>query len=128
MDLSDPGMELGSPALQADSLPTELSGKPQTLKDDAIKGFTQYVSKSGRLSSVHRTGKDQSLFQYARRVVLKCVKTTGQFHSSPMLVKSCLESCMLSFSITQAKSFQTSKLGLEKAEEQEIKLPTFAGS
>ena len=26
--LPDPGIELGSPALQADSLPTELSGKP----------------------------------------------------------------------------------------------------
>ena len=26
-DLSDPGIDLGSPALQADSLPTELSGK-----------------------------------------------------------------------------------------------------
>ena len=28
MDLPDPGIELGSPALQVDSLPTELSGKP----------------------------------------------------------------------------------------------------
>ena len=28
MDLPNPGIELGSPALQADSLPTELSGKP----------------------------------------------------------------------------------------------------
>ena len=27
MDLSNPGIELGFPALQADSLPTELSGK-----------------------------------------------------------------------------------------------------
>ena len=27
MDLPDPGIEPGSPALQADSLPTELSGK-----------------------------------------------------------------------------------------------------
>ena len=27
-DLPDPGLELGSPALQVDSLPTELSGKP----------------------------------------------------------------------------------------------------
>ena len=27
MDLPDPGTELGSPALQVDSLPTELSGK-----------------------------------------------------------------------------------------------------
>ena len=30
-DLPDPGIELGSPALQADSLPTELSGKPRKL-------------------------------------------------------------------------------------------------
>ena len=29
VDLPDPGIELGSPALQADSLPTELSGKPE---------------------------------------------------------------------------------------------------
>ena len=28
-DLPDPGIELGSTALQADSLPTELSGKPR---------------------------------------------------------------------------------------------------
>ena len=28
MALPDPGIELGSPALQDDSLPTELSGKP----------------------------------------------------------------------------------------------------
>ena len=27
-DLPDPGIERGSPALEADSLPTELSGKP----------------------------------------------------------------------------------------------------
>ena len=27
-DLPDPGIEQGSPALQADSLPTELAGKP----------------------------------------------------------------------------------------------------
>ena len=30
-DLSSPGVEPGSPALQADSLPTELSGKPYIL-------------------------------------------------------------------------------------------------
>ena len=28
MDLPDPGIELGSPVLQADSLPAELPGKP----------------------------------------------------------------------------------------------------
>ena len=30
MNLLDPGIELGSPALQEDSLPSELSGKPIT--------------------------------------------------------------------------------------------------
>jgi len=35
---------------------------------------------------------------------------------------------MLAFSITKAKNFQVPKLGLEKAEEPEIKLPTFTGS
>ena len=33
MDLPDPGIELGSPALQVDSLPPELSGKPVTGPD-----------------------------------------------------------------------------------------------
>ena len=35
---------------------------------------------------------------------------------------------MLDFGIMQTKNFQMSKLGLEKEEEPEIKLPTFAGS
>ena len=33
-DLPNPGMELGSPALQADSLPSELTGKPQKDKEE----------------------------------------------------------------------------------------------
>ena len=33
-DLPDPGIELGSPTLQADSLPAELPGKPQ--RENAI--------------------------------------------------------------------------------------------
>ena len=50
----------------------------------------------------------------------------GQLHSSPMLVRSCLKSCMLGFSIMQTKNFQMSMLGLDKAEEPEIKLPNFS--
>jgi hypothetical protein len=34
---------------------------------------------------------------------------------------------MIGFSIMQTKNFQMSKLGLEKEEELEIKLPTFTG-
>ena len=32
-DLPNPGIEPGTPALQADSLPTELQGKPRFIKD-----------------------------------------------------------------------------------------------
>ena len=32
-DLPNPGIELGSPALQVDSLPTEISGKPSRRKE-----------------------------------------------------------------------------------------------
>ena len=92
------------------------------------KCCTQYVSKSGRPSSGHRTGKDQSSSLFPRRVVLKNVLIIRHLHSSHMLVKSCLKSCMLGFSIKQTKNSQMSNLGLEKAEEPEIKLPTFTGS
>ena len=39
-----------------DGIPVELL---QILKDDALKGCTQYTSKFGKLSSGHRTGKGQ---------------------------------------------------------------------
>ena len=38
----NPGMELGSPALQADSLPTELSGQPSVKKDGLINDAIIY--------------------------------------------------------------------------------------
>ena len=65
--------------------------------------------------------------QVPRRVVTKNVLSIGQLHSSPMLGRLCLKSCMLGFSIMQTKNFQMSKLGLEKEEEPEIKLSTSAG-
>ena len=70
-----------------------------SLEDDAIKVFILYVSKSGRPSSGHRTGKGQSSSQFPRRVVPKNVLTIRQLPSSHMLVRSCLKSCMLGFSI-----------------------------
>ena len=42
-----------------DGIPVELF---QILKDDAVKCCTQYASKSGKLSSGHRTGKGQFSF------------------------------------------------------------------
>ena len=71
-----------------------------SLKEDANKVLhSLYVSKSGRPSSGHRTGKGQFSSQFPRRIVTKNVLTTGQSHSSPMLVRSCLTSCVLGFSI-----------------------------
>ena len=57
----------------------------------------------------------------------KNVLTLGQLYSPPMLVRLCLKSCMLGFSIIQTRNFQMSKMGIEKEEELEIKLQTFAG-
>ena len=51
-----------------DGIPGELF---QILKDDAVKSCTQYVSKFGKLSSGHRTGKGQFSFQSQRRAILK---------------------------------------------------------
>ena len=42
-DLPDPGIELGSPALQADSSPTELSGKPSIYKQVVKTTFSDAV-------------------------------------------------------------------------------------
>ena len=66
--------------------------------------------------------------QFPTRAVLKNVQTTRQLDSYPMLVRLCSKSYMVGFSITRTENFQMSKLGLEKAEEPEIKLPTFTGS
>ena len=107
-----------------DEIPAELF---KSLKDDTIKVCIHYVSKSGRPSSAHKTGKGQSSSQFPRRVVPKNVLTIRKLHSSPMLVWSCLKSFMLGFSIMRTMNFQMSKLGLEKEEELEIKLPTFTG-
>ena len=70
---------------------------------------------------------EKSIFIPILNLVLKNVQTTGQLYSSPMLVKLCSKSFNLGFSITRTEKFQMFKLGLEKAEEPEIKSPTFTG-
>ena len=55
------------------------------------KCCSQHVNKSRRPSSGHRTGKGQSSSQFPRRAVLKNVQTTGQLHSSMILIRSCFK-------------------------------------
>ena len=92
------------------------------------KCCTQYASKFGKLSSGHRTGKGLFSFQSQRKAMSKNAQTTTQLHASHMLVKKCSKFSKLGFNGTWTVNFQMFKLVLEKAEEQEIKLPTFVGS
>ena len=46
-DLLYPGIELGSPALQADSLPSEIPGKPQGERREDIKQVEGYFKSMG---------------------------------------------------------------------------------
>ena len=54
-----------------DGIPVELFQIP---KDDAVKVRTQYASKSGKLSSGHRTGKGQFSFQSQRKAMQRMLK------------------------------------------------------
>ena len=93
-----------------------------------LKCCIQYVSNFGKPSNGHTTGKGQFSNQFQRRVMLKNVQSIVQLHSSHILARLCSKSFMLGFSSMWTKNFQMYKLGLEKAEEPEIKLPTFVGS
>ena len=103
-------------------IPVELF---KTLKDDAIRvlhSIHQQIWKTQQWPQDWK--RSQSLSQFPKRVVLKNVLTFGQLHSSPMLVRTCLKSCMWCFIILWTKNFQISKLGSEKDEEPEVNLPT----
>ena len=93
-----------------------------------LKCCTQYVSIFGKLSSGHRTGNGQFSFQLQRRAMTKNVQTIEQIWSFQMLVRFCSKSFKLGFSSMRIGKFQIYKLGLEKAKEPEIKLPTSVGS
>ena len=88
------------------------------------KCCTQHASKSGKLSSGHRTGKGQFSFQFKRKAMPKNAQTTRQLHSSHMVVKFSKPG----FNSMWTENFQMFKLDLENAEEPEIKLPASAAS
>ena len=67
-----------------DGIPVELF---QILKVMLVKCCTQYVSKFGKLSSDHRTGKGQFSFQSQRKAMPENAQTTAQLHSSFTLAK-----------------------------------------
>ena len=82
------------------------------------KCCTQYVSKFGKLSSGHRTGKGQFSFQSLEKAMPKNVETTAQLHSSHTLPKKGSTFSKPGFNSTWTVNFQMFKLDLEKAERQ----------
>ena len=92
------------------------------------KCCTQYVSKCGRLSRGHRTGKGQFSFQCQRKAIPKNAQTTARLHSSHTLVEECSKFSNPGFSNMLTVNFQMFKLVLQKAKEPDIKLPISAGS
>ena len=91
------------------------------------KCCTQYVSKFGKLSSGHKTGKGQFSFQSQRKAMPKNAQTTSQLHYLTH-EQSNAENSSSQASTVNEPNFQMFKLDLEKAEEPEIKLPTSVGS
>ena len=77
-----------------DGIPAELF---QILKDETVKVLHSVCSKTGKLSSGHRTGKGQFSFQSQRRAMPKNVQTTTQLFSFHMLARSCSKSFKLGF-------------------------------
>ena len=100
-------------------IPVELF---RTLKHDAAKVLHSICQQIWKSQQWPQDGKSQSSPQFPRRILLKNGQTIRQLRSSPMLVRSCLKSHMLGFSIMWTKNFQMFKMGLEKVEEPEIKL------
>ena len=72
-------------------IPVELF---QMLKDDAVKVLTQYTNKFRKLSSGHRTGKDQFSFQSQRKAMPKNAQT---INTSPVFLLIVFHQASLSF-------------------------------
>ena len=87
---------------------------------------TQYASKFGKLSSGHRTVKCHFSFQSQRKAMPKNAQTTAQLHSSHTLVMLKILQARLQQYVNH--ELPDVQIGLEKAEEPEIKLTTSVGS
>ena len=71
-----------------------------------LKCCTQHVSKFGKLSSGHRTRKNQFSFQSQRRAMPKNVQITIQLHSFLMLIRLCSKFFKLDYSVQSLSHVQ----------------------
>ena len=83
----------------------------QSFKMMLSKCCTQHVSKFGKPSSGHRTGKGQSSSQFPRRAVLKNVQNTRQLlsssHASKVMAQNptCQDSALCELRISRCPSW-----------------------
>ena len=90
-----------------------------------LKCCIQYASELGKLSSGHRTGKKSVFILIPKNTYAKECSN----YSTIALISHASKVMLKSFKLgLWTENFQMDKLGLEKAEEQEIKLPTFVVS
>ena len=108
-----------------DGIPVELF---QILKDDAVKVLHSICQQIWKTQQCPQTGKGQFSFQSQKKAMPKNAQATAQLHSSHKLVKECSKVSKPGLSNVWTVNFQMFKLVLEKAEEPEIKLPTYTGS
>ena len=67
----------------------KINGKKNPKRWCCGNAALKHISKFGKLSSGHRTGKVQSSFQSQRKAMPKNTQTNTQLHSSPILWKQC---------------------------------------
>ena len=93
-----------------------------------LKCCTHYVTKSGKLSIRHRTGKGQFSFQSQRRAMSKNVQPPAQLHSFHMLARKAQNLSSLGFKEYMNQEFSDVQAGFRKGGGTRDQLPTSVGS
>ena len=107
-----------------DRIPAKLF---KILKDDAVKVLHSICQQIWKTKQWPQDWK-RSVFIPIPKKMLKNVQTTEQLQSFHMIVRLYSKCFKLGLRSTWTENFWMYKLGLEKAEESEIKLPSFVES
>ena len=83
-----------------------------------LKCCMQYFSKFEKLSSGHRTGKDQFSFQFQRKAMSKNIQATIHLYSLHMSARLCSKSFKQDFNSMWTENLQMYKLGLKRQRNQ----------
>ena len=106
-----------------DGIPAELF---KILKDDAVKVLHSICQQIWKTQQRPQDWKRSAFIPNPKKS--KNIPTTIELCSFHMLERLCSKSFKLGFSSMWTENFLILNLGLEKAEEPKIKLPTFVGS